>query len=79
MPCCPDTKFSVFNQSVTNIAYSGAMRDQYGAYPRVEVLYWDGTNYVSRGVFTSIKFIGNPLENIVVDHGGPSIAQVKIY
>ncbi len=71
MACCVPTKFSFFHQPVSNIYYSAALREQYGPYPKVEVLYWDNilNQYVAAGVFTSIRLVGTPLANIIIDHG----------
>lgn len=45
------------------------MQEQYGAAPKVTVVYWDGTQYVAAGIFTSTAFTGYPVTSIVVDHG----------
>jgi hypothetical protein len=41
-------------------------------------LYWDGTQYVAAGIFTSIAFTGFPVTQITVDHGGPATGMVRI-
>lgn len=78
MACCPDTKFSFFNTSTTSIAYTPALRELYGNTPHVEVLYWDGTQYVRQGIFTEVRLVGSPVTSIVIDHGGISQGMVKI-
>jgi hypothetical protein len=78
MSCCPSQVTTFSNALSTTIAYSPAMQSQYGAAPKVTVLYWDGTQYVAAGIFTSIAFTGFPVTQITVDHGGPATGMVRI-
>jgi hypothetical protein len=54
------------------------MASQYGQAPKVDVLYWDGTQYVSAGIMTQIKFDTYPVTQVTVDHGGNSTGIIKI-
>lgn len=80
MPCCNPSVTTFFNVPSTTIGYGPSMQSQYGAAPKVTVLYWDEANeqYVAAGVFTSISFVGYPVNQIVVDHGGPGTGIIKI-
>lgn len=78
MSCCSPTIISFFNTSSTTIAYGPGLQLQYGQVPNVTVSYWDGTKYVSAGIMTQIKFVGFPLIQITVDHGGPATGLLKI-
>lgn len=69
MPCCNPLIQTFFNVPSTTIGYSPSLQAQYGAAPKVTVLYWDGTQYVAAGIFTSIAFTGYPVTSIRVDHG----------
>lgn len=72
MPCCNPTIQTFFNVASTTIGYSPAMQEQYGDAPKVNVYYWDGTQYIAAGVFTSIALNGFPVSSITVDHGSDS-------
>jgi hypothetical protein len=78
MPCCNPTIIPFFNTPSTTISYGPAMATQYGAAPKVTVVYWDGVQYVAAGIMTQIKFDTFPVTSIVVDHGGPAIGLIKI-
>lgn len=54
------------------------MQLQYGQVPNVTVSYWDGTQYISAGVMTQIRFVGLPVTQITVDHGGTATGILKI-
>lgn len=54
------------------------MELQYGPAPKVTVLYLDGTQYVSAGIMTQIKFDAYPVTQITVDHGGTATGILKI-
>lgn len=72
MPCCNPTIQPFFNVASTTIAYGPAFQAQYGNAPKVTVVYWDGTQYVAAGIFTSIAFTGYPVTSITIDHGSDS-------
>lgn len=72
MACCQPYTEIFFNVSSTTIGYGPSFQAQYGAAPKVTVLYWDGTQYVAAGIFTSISFVGYPVTSIVIDHGSSS-------
>jgi hypothetical protein len=79
MPCCNPTITTFFNESVTTIGYGPSMQAAYGDAPKVTVVYWDGTQYVAAGIFTSVSLVGYPVTSIVIDHGSDSaIGLVKI-
>lgn len=78
MPCCNPTISTFFNEAVTTIAYGPALQATHGQAPKVTVLYWDGTQYVAAGIFTSVKFDTYPVSEIIVDHGGVSTGILKI-
>lgn len=72
MPCCPETIKPFFNETVTTINYGPSLQSAYGAAPKVTVLYWDGSQYVAAGIFTSVSFNTYPVGIITVDHGSDS-------
>lgn len=78
MPCCNPTIQPFFNVASTTISYGPAMQEQYGNAPKVTVVYWDGTQYVAAGIFTSIAFTGFPVTSVTVTHGGVSTGLIKI-
>lgn len=78
MPCCSSTIQPFFNEASTTVIYGPSLQSQYGNAPKVSVLYWDGTQYVAAGIFTSIAFTGFPVTSITVDHGGVSTGLLKI-
>lgn len=78
MPCCNPTTIPFFNEASTTISYGPSLQEQYGNAPKVTVVYWDGTQYVAAGIFTSIAFTGYPVTNITVDHGGSSTGIIKL-
>jgi hypothetical protein len=69
MSCCSPYTETFFNVSSTTINYGPSFQALYGPAPKVTVLYWDGTQYVAAGIFTSIAFDGFPVTSITVDHG----------
>lgn len=78
MPCCEPMIQPFFNEAITTVGYGPSLQSQYGNAPRVTVFYWDGTQYVAAGIFTSIAFTGFPVTSITVDHGGVSTGLLKI-
>lgn len=78
MSCCTPTIIPFFNVSSSTITYGPSMVLQYGVVPKVTVLYKDGTQYVSAGIGTQVKFDTYPVTEITVDHGGPAIGIIKI-
>jgi hypothetical protein len=78
MSCCSPIIQTFFNVPSTTIGYSPSLQAQYGAAPKVTVLYWDGTQYVAAGISTQIAFDGYPVNSIAIDHGGPATGIVKI-
>jgi hypothetical protein len=54
------------------------MQAAYGDAPKVTVVYWDGTQYVAAGIFTSVSFDGYPVTSVTVDHGGSATGLIKI-
>lgn len=75
--CCPFETYPFVNQLVTTIPYGG----QFGNHPHVELSYYIDDTWISgdaAGVFSQIRFIGNPVTSIEVDHGGPAIGIIKI-
>jgi hypothetical protein len=72
MPCCEPTITHFSNVSSTTISYGPSLSTAHGPAPKVTVLYWDGTQYVAAGIFTSIAFDGYPVTSITVDHGSDS-------
>lgn len=69
MACCAPYIEHFSNVSSTTINYGAALQAAHGPAPKVTVLYWDGTQYVSAGIFTSISLVGYPVTQVVVDHG----------
>lgn len=79
MSCCNPTIVPFFNATSTTIGYGPSMVLQYGQAPKVDVLYWDGTQYIGAGIMTQIKFDTYPVTVITVDHGGgPATGLIKI-
>jgi len=78
MSCCSPTIIPFFNEAVTTVNYGPAYVLQYGPAPTVDVLYWDGTQYVSAGITTEVKFDTVPVTLITVAHGGPATGLIKI-
>lgn len=78
MPCCAETITSFFNEAVTTINYGPSLQAAHGAAPKVTVLYWDGTQYVAAGIFTSVAFDTYPVTTVTVDHGGPASGLIKL-
>jgi len=78
MPCCNPTISTFFNEAITTFGYGPSLQAQYGAAPKVNVYYWDGTQYVASGVFTSISFTGYPVTSVTIDHGGASTGIIKL-
>lgn len=69
MACCNPFIQTFFNVPLTSIVYGPSLNAQHGPAPKVSVFYWDGTQYVAAGVFTSVSFDAYPVGNITVDHG----------
>jgi hypothetical protein len=78
MACCNPTIIPFFNTPSTTFGYGPSMASQYGQAPKVDVLYWDGTQYVSAGIMTQVKFDTYPVTQVTVDHGGNSTGLIKI-
>jgi len=78
MPCCSPTIIAFHNTPSTTFGYGPSMVLQYGQAPKVDVIYWDGTKYVSAGIMTQIKFDTYPVTQVTVDHGGASSGLIKI-
>lgn len=82
--CCNEPSYFLFvNQSVTEIGYGGALQDQLGMMPSVNVFYYDtdaeeGGLVSGAGVFTKIAFDGDPLTKITITHGGPASGVIKL-
>jgi hypothetical protein len=75
--CCTYQIIPFTNAGVVNIAYSVAMRSQYGKVPHVKVWIKDGSEYIE--ALLSIRLTGNPTTNIRVDNGGIASGFVKIF
>lgn len=78
MSCCSPTIIPFFGVPVSTINYGPSLVLQYGPVPKVDVLYWDGVQYVSAGITTQMKFDAVPATVITVDHGGPATGLIKI-
>lgn len=78
MPCCNPHIETFFNVASTTINYGPSLQAEHGPAPKVTVLYWDGTQYVAAGVFTSVSFVGYPVTQVVVDHGGLATGLLKL-
>lgn len=78
MSCCNPTIIPFYNTATTTVTYGPSMQLQYGQVPNVTVSYWDGTQYISAGVMTQIRFVGLPVTQITVDHGGTATGILKI-
>lgn len=78
MSCCNPTITTFFNVPSTTIGYGPSMQAAYGDAPKVTVVYWDGTQYVAAGIFTSVSFVGFPVTSIVIDHGGAATGLIKL-
>lgn len=78
MPCCNETITSFFNVASTTINYGPSLQAIHGPAPKVTVLYWDGTQYVAAGIFTSISFDTYPVTQITVNHGGSASGLIKL-
>ena len=72
MSCCSPHIEHFSNVSSTTISYGPSLSTVHGPAPKVTVLYWDGTQYVAAGIFTSIAFDGYPVTSVTVDHGSDS-------
>lgn len=79
--CCPSTTVQFINKSQSTIPYTEQMRDLYGRVPRVQIAYFDpeANDYYISNNQTLVKLTGNPVSNIVIDHGGVSTGMVKIH
>ena len=79
MSCCPSTIVPFSGVAFTNIPYTPSMQQQYGAEPRVEVVYYDNTHndfeLVNGFSGVQIKFKDNLIS---IDHGGVESGLVKI-
>lgn len=71
MTCCEIIQQNFVNESITTVPYA----DELGEHPLIEVVYYDGTNWVQQGIFTQIR---KESGQIVVDHGGLATGVIKI-
>lgn len=69
--CCDQNTTNFVNESVTTVAYGG----EYGEHPLVEVVYYDGVNWIQQGMFTQVRIEPG---QIVVDHGGNATGLIKL-
>lgn len=78
MSCCNPIIVPFFNKTSSTVTYGPSLQSQFGQAPNVSVTYWDGAQYVMAGITTQVKFIGYPVTQIIVDHGGPATGFIKI-
>lgn len=80
--CCNKPMQIPFEQAnITEIFITQSVINQVGAYPAVEVWYFDNTTEdggLVKNVFSNIAYVGDPPTKIVVDHGGPSTGIIKL-
>jgi len=78
MSCCDPLVVPFFNAWTTTVGYGPSLQVKFGLAPNVSVSYWDGTQYVTAGITTQVKFNTYPVTQITVDHGGPATGFIKI-
>jgi hypothetical protein len=77
MSCCPQNIIPFNGVSSSTIVYTQAMRNQWGRVPRIEIIYADnGEYYVANQL--GVRMYGSPVNQIVIDHGGPQTGIIKL-
>lgn len=74
MSCCPESITTFAGVSSTTVPYNG----EYGANPKVTVVYLQDGVWVASGIMTHVSMIGTPVTQVKVDHGGVSTGIIKL-
>lgn len=80
MSCCPSNITTFSNATETVIGYSDSLRETFGRVPKIEVYYRDpiANDYYISNNQSAVSLIGNPVNQIKVNHGGPASGAIKI-